>query len=64
MENDSLKVLFDLKQNQLNCFHSRKMFQCIQAQFFDMVSHIGFHSECAPPNGIILVLQVTLDNEN
>lgn len=60
VENDSLGVLFDLKKTQLSCFTSRKMFQCIQAQFFDMVSQIGFHSECAPPHGMIVVLQVTL----
>ncbi|XP_013125678.1 poly [ADP-ribose] polymerase 9 [Oreochromis niloticus] len=48
VENSTLKKLFDLKKNQLGC-SSEKMFQRIPAQFCEMVSHIGFHSECAPP---------------
>lgn len=63
VENDTLKLLFDLKKNQLGCTTSRNMFQCVPAQFCDMVSRIGFHAEYAPPDGMI-ILQIALDNEN
>ncbi|XP_040004962.1 protein mono-ADP-ribosyltransferase PARP9 isoform X2 [Xiphias gladius] len=49
VENPTLKILFDLKKKQLQCNISQKMLQRIPAQFCEMVSHIGFHSECAPP---------------
>lgn len=52
MENSKLKKLFDLKKNQLGC-SSEKMFQRIPAQFCEMVSQIGFHAECAPPEGML-----------
>ncbi|XP_006793753.1 protein mono-ADP-ribosyltransferase PARP9-like [Neolamprologus brichardi] len=48
VENSNLKKLFDLKKNQLGC-SSEKMFQRIPAQFCEMVSQIGSHAECAPP---------------
>ncbi|XP_035532034.1 protein mono-ADP-ribosyltransferase PARP9 [Morone saxatilis] len=50
VENATLKMLFDLKKNQLGCSTSQKMFQCIPAQFCEMVAHIGFHAEYAPPD--------------
>ncbi|XP_073330303.1 protein mono-ADP-ribosyltransferase PARP9 isoform X2 [Pagrus major] len=50
VENASLEKLFELKKEQLGCFKPQKMFQCIPAQFFDMVSHVGFHAEYAPPD--------------
>ncbi|XP_034742029.1 protein mono-ADP-ribosyltransferase PARP9 isoform X2 [Etheostoma cragini] len=50
VENPTLKVLFDLKKNQLHCSSTQKMFQRIPAQFCGMVSHIGFHAEYAPPD--------------
>uniref|UniRef100_A0A8P4GBB9 Macro domain-containing protein n=1 Tax=Dicentrarchus labrax TaxID=13489 RepID=A0A8P4GBB9_DICLA len=50
VENAALKMLFDLKKKQLGCSTSQKMFQCISAQFCEMVSHIGFHAEYAPPD--------------
>ncbi|XP_076603200.1 protein mono-ADP-ribosyltransferase PARP9 isoform X2 [Chaetodon auriga] len=50
VENAALKTLFDLKKSQLGCFTAQTMFQCIQAQFCDMVSHIGFHAQYAPPD--------------
>lgn len=53
MENLNLKKLFDLKKNQLGCSFSEKMFQRIPAQFCEMVSQIGFHAECAPPEGML-----------
>uniref|UniRef100_A0AAQ6A9U3 Macro domain-containing protein n=1 Tax=Amphiprion ocellaris TaxID=80972 RepID=A0AAQ6A9U3_AMPOC len=49
MENSTLELLFDLKKQQLGCSTSQTMFQCIPAQFCEMVSHVGFHAECAPP---------------
>uniref|UniRef100_A0A3Q3BQC0 Poly [ADP-ribose] polymerase 9-like n=1 Tax=Haplochromis burtoni TaxID=8153 RepID=A0A3Q3BQC0_HAPBU len=49
VENQILKVLFDFKKKQLGCSSSQKMFQQIPAQFCQMVSQIGFHAECAPP---------------
>ncbi|XP_028289543.1 protein mono-ADP-ribosyltransferase PARP9 [Parambassis ranga] len=49
VENSSLKLLFDLKKKQLCCTNTKKMFQLIPAQFCDMVSHIGFRAEFAPP---------------
>lgn len=52
MENLNLKKLFDLKKNQLGC-SSEKMFQRIPAQLCEMVSQIGFHAECAPPEGML-----------
>lgn len=50
VENPTLQTLFDLKKKQLQCFTPRKMFQRIPAQFCEMVSHIGFHAEYAPPD--------------
>ncbi|XP_041856795.1 protein mono-ADP-ribosyltransferase PARP9 isoform X3 [Melanotaenia boesemani] len=49
VENRALKMLFDLKKQQLKCSTSQKMFQLIPAQFCEMISCIGFHAECAPP---------------
>lgn len=50
VENAALKHLFDLKKKQLHCFTGQQMFQRIPAQFCEMVSHIGFHAEYAPPD--------------
>lgn len=50
VENATLKMLFDLKKKQLGCSTPQTMFQCIPAQFCEMVSHIGFHAEYAPPD--------------
>lgn len=60
MENQILKVLFDLKKKQLGCSSSQKMFQRIPAQFCQMVSQIGFHAECAPPEGMTMFLLTVL----
>ncbi|XP_068428086.1 protein mono-ADP-ribosyltransferase PARP9 [Clinocottus analis] len=50
VENPTLETLFELKRNQLECTApARKMFQRIPAHFCEMVSHIGFHTEYAPP---------------
>uniref|UniRef100_A0A8C5H743 PARP14-like eighth type I KH domain-containing protein n=1 Tax=Gouania willdenowi TaxID=441366 RepID=A0A8C5H743_GOUWI len=49
VSNKSLENLFDLKKQQLNCNQTRKMYQCIPAQFCHIVSQIGFHVELAPP---------------
>ncbi|XP_037645018.1 protein mono-ADP-ribosyltransferase PARP9-like isoform X2 [Sebastes umbrosus] len=50
VENPTLQTLFDLKKKQLQCSTPRKMFQHIPAQFCEMVSHIGFREEYAPPD--------------
>ncbi|TDH07143.1 hypothetical protein EPR50_G00120610 [Perca flavescens] len=50
VENPTLEMLFDLKKNQLRCSTPRTMFQRIPAQFCEMVSHVGFHAEYAPPD--------------
>ncbi|XP_034549319.1 protein mono-ADP-ribosyltransferase PARP9 isoform X2 [Notolabrus celidotus] len=49
VENPALETLFELKKKQLNRSTSRTMFQCISAQFLEMVCRIGFHAQCAPP---------------
>lgn len=49
VENPALEMLFGLKKKQLNCSAPRTMFQCIPAQFIEMVCRIGFHAEYAPP---------------
>ncbi|XP_027879420.1 protein mono-ADP-ribosyltransferase PARP9 [Xiphophorus couchianus] len=49
VENDALKEMFDRKKKQLHKSSTKKMFQRIPAQFCEMVSRIGFHAECAPP---------------
>ncbi|XP_008278566.1 poly [ADP-ribose] polymerase 9 isoform X2 [Stegastes partitus] len=49
VENSALKLLFELKKKQLDCRTSQRMLQRIPAQFCEMVSHIGFHAEYAPP---------------
>ncbi|XP_045909322.1 protein mono-ADP-ribosyltransferase PARP9 isoform X2 [Micropterus dolomieu] len=49
VENAALNFLFDFKMVQLNCSSPQKMFQRIPAQFCEMVCHIGFHAEYAPP---------------
>nr|XP_033473821.1 protein mono-ADP-ribosyltransferase PARP9 [Epinephelus lanceolatus]XP_033473822.1 protein mono-ADP-ribosyltransferase PARP9 [Epinephelus lanceolatus] len=51
VENPALKKLFELKKKQLSCSTPpRTMVQRIPAQFCEMVSHIGFHAEYAPPD--------------
>ncbi|XP_049903950.1 protein mono-ADP-ribosyltransferase PARP9 [Epinephelus moara] len=51
VENPTLKKLFELKKKQLSCSTPpRTMVQRIPAQFCEMVSHIGFHAEYAPPD--------------
>ncbi|KAM7380822.1 hypothetical protein PAMP_004094 [Pampus punctatissimus] len=52
VENLSLTTLFDLKKRQLDCSNPKTMFQRIPAHFCEMVSHIGFHTEYAPPHEI------------
>ncbi|XP_019945690.2 protein mono-ADP-ribosyltransferase PARP9 [Paralichthys olivaceus] len=47
--NPTLKMMFEEKKKQLQCFTPQTMFQCIPAQFCEMVSHVGFHAEYAPP---------------
>ncbi|XP_068561273.1 protein mono-ADP-ribosyltransferase PARP9 isoform X2 [Cebidichthys violaceus] len=51
VENITLEKLFDQKKHQLCCTTSpRRMLQRIPAHFCEMVSHIGFHAEYAPPD--------------
>ncbi|KAM9347667.1 protein mono-ADP-ribosyltransferase PARP9 [Symphorus nematophorus] len=50
VENATLKMLFDLKKKQLDCISGQTMFQRVPAQFCEMVCHIGFHAEYAPPD--------------
>lgn len=60
MENPALKKMFDLKTKQLRSSNPpRKMYQRIPAQFCDMVSHIGFHVEYAPPDGMMMMMMNT-----
>lgn len=54
VENPTLRMLFDLKKNQLSCSTTRKMLQRIPAYFCDMISCIGFQAEFAPPDGNFL----------
>ncbi|XP_034430841.1 protein mono-ADP-ribosyltransferase PARP9 [Hippoglossus hippoglossus] len=49
VENPTLRKMFDAKKQQLQCSTHRNMFQLIPSQFCEMVSHIGFHAEYAPP---------------
>uniref|UniRef100_A0A3B3Z1D8 PARP n=1 Tax=Poecilia mexicana TaxID=48701 RepID=A0A3B3Z1D8_9TELE len=49
VENAALKAMFDMKKKQLDCASTKTMFQRIPAQFCEMISRIGFHAECAPP---------------
>ncbi|KAM6978443.1 protein mono-ADP-ribosyltransferase PARP9 [Tautogolabrus adspersus] len=49
VENPALEMIFEIKKKQLNCSSSRTMFQCIPAQFLELVSRIGFHAWFAPP---------------
>ncbi|KAK2906309.1 protein mono-ADP-ribosyltransferase PARP9 [Channa argus] len=49
VENLVLEMLFELKKNQLKVTHPQTMFQCIPAQFCEMICRVGFHAECAPP---------------
>ncbi|XP_053185152.1 protein mono-ADP-ribosyltransferase PARP9 [Scomber japonicus] len=50
VENLKLATLFGLKKTQLGCSSTRTMYQRIPAHFCEMVSHIGFHTEYAPPD--------------
>lgn len=45
-------MMFNLKKQQLNTSPLR-MFQSIPAQFCEMVCRIGFHTEYAPPEGMM-----------
>ncbi|KAM8857668.1 protein mono-ADP-ribosyltransferase PARP9 [Synchiropus picturatus] len=49
VENDALSEMFELKKKQLKVFTPRRMFQRLPAHFCNVVCHVGFHSECAPP---------------
>uniref|UniRef100_H2SHM6 Macro domain-containing protein n=1 Tax=Takifugu rubripes TaxID=31033 RepID=H2SHM6_TAKRU len=51
VENPTLRMIFGLKKNQMKSFTTRRMLQRIPAHFCDMVSHIGFQAEFAPPDG-------------
>ncbi|XP_071753936.2 protein mono-ADP-ribosyltransferase PARP9 isoform X2 [Centroberyx gerrardi] len=51
VENRALKELFELKRKQLrSTVRPLKLYQRIPAQFCDMVSHVGFQREYAPPD--------------
>ncbi|XP_003962141.2 protein mono-ADP-ribosyltransferase PARP9 isoform X1 [Takifugu rubripes] len=50
VENPTLRMIFGLKKNQMKSFTTRRMLQRIPAHFCDMVSHIGFQAEFAPPD--------------
>ncbi|XP_065818692.1 protein mono-ADP-ribosyltransferase PARP9 [Labrus bergylta] len=54
VENPALEIIFEMKKKQLNCSTSRTMFQCMPAQFLELVSRIGFHACVAPPEDPIL----------
>ncbi|XP_060909814.1 protein mono-ADP-ribosyltransferase PARP9 [Labrus mixtus] len=54
VENPALETIFEMKKKQLNCSTSRTMFQCMPAQFPELVSRIGFHACIAPPKDPIL----------
>lgn len=63
VENSTLESLFDYKKKQLHCStRMSRMFQLIPVQFSEMVSHIGFHAEYAPPEGTIVRLHIAFDN--
>lgn len=50
VENPALRDVFELKRKQLELRVSpRQMYQRVPAQFCEMVSHIGFQREYAPP---------------
>ncbi|KAM9805126.1 protein mono-ADP-ribosyltransferase PARP9 [Neosynchiropus ocellatus] len=49
VENDALSEMFELKKKQLKVDSPRRMFQRLPAHFCNVVCHVGFHSECAPP---------------
>ncbi|KAF6719221.1 Poly [ADP-ribose] polymerase 9 [Oryzias melastigma] len=49
VENPALKMMFSMKKGHMSLSTSQTMFQCISAQFCDMICKIGFHAECAPP---------------
>lgn len=51
VDNPTLRMIFGLKKNQMKSFTTRRMLQRIPAHFCDMVSHIGFQAEFAPPDG-------------
>lgn len=51
VENPTLRVIFELKKNQMRSFTTRRMLQRIPVHFCDMVSRIGFQAEFAPPDG-------------
>lgn len=54
MENAALEKLFEHKKEQQGGIKPKTMYQCIPAQFIDMVSRVGFHTEFAPPDGMII----------
>uniref|UniRef100_A0A3Q3GM05 Macro domain-containing protein n=1 Tax=Labrus bergylta TaxID=56723 RepID=A0A3Q3GM05_9LABR len=54
VENPALETIFEMKKKLLNCSTSRTMFQCMPAQFLELVSRIGFHACVAPPEDPIL----------
>ncbi|XP_017276148.1 protein mono-ADP-ribosyltransferase PARP9 [Kryptolebias marmoratus] len=49
VKNPALEILFDLKKLQLGSSKTERMFQRIPAQFCDMIRHVGFYAEFAPP---------------
>lgn len=55
VENAALEKLFELKKKQQSGIKPKTMYQCIPAQFIDMVSRVGFHTEFAPPDGTIIL---------
>eukprot|EP00064_Thunnus_orientalis_P000423 superscaffoldBa00000021_g424 len=50
VKNVALRMVFDLKKKQLGCSTTRTMLQRIPPHFCEMVSHVGFHAEYAPPH--------------
>jgi len=61
VKNPALQGLYDLMKNHLRCSTSDTMFQRIPAQFCEMISRIGFHAECAPPEGRIILTKSSPD---
>ncbi|RVE57856.1 hypothetical protein OJAV_G00203380 [Oryzias javanicus] len=50
VENPALEVMFNMKKDQMSLSTPQTMFQCISAQFCDMICKIGCHADCAPPD--------------
>lgn len=50
VENRALEKVFHLKKAQMSSHSSWDLLQLVPAQFCDLVGHVGFRPECAPPD--------------